>query len=567
MSNWLRATAGERIREKRQKAAWSGPPLPLNRETSRQGYRAETIIPARVLATVEGCCAPDDVAADAIYVVGEFSDGILRFYDSAGNLSNIELDQVGDEDTTYLVKYNSLGIPLWAARIGSPTNNADAERPAVVADTDGSVYLAGEMDASGELEFYNAGSNSPAITLTISDTIDAIYIAKYSSDGIIQWATTIATTLETAVRPSITVDRLHNIYVAGYYDGELNIYEAGNTDTPVKKLPGPVGEDIDNFLVKYTSAGQYVWATRIGGTGEEIIPSIICDVSNNIIIAGYYFSNPLEIYNQTDLSNTVLTLPTEGSGDNYLIKFNSNGIMQWATHIGGAGREDEPSIATDSQANIYISAFYDSSGLSFYNQTDQVNAATTIGNDSSDDMYLAKYSPSGVVGGIAVISGTSDEIQPDIAVDKDDNIIVSGSSDSSLLKIYNGGQTLNPLPVTPNKEITFVDGANNNAFLLKFNPSCIIQWGSYVGPTYNQAEPSVTTDTNGNICLTGEYFDINIPTTLHAYDAQGTSTLTLESSNENTNTFIIKYSTTGTPVWGAQALTGNNPQISTPFKV
>jgi hypothetical protein len=69
MSTWLRASAGERTREKRQKAARAGPAAPLNTETSTQGYRAETLVPAKVLATEEGCCVPFNPSLENAYYV------------------------------------------------------------------------------------------------------------------------------------------------------------------------------------------------------------------------------------------------------------------------------------------------------------------------------------------------------------------------------------------------------------------------------------------------------------------------------------------------------------------
>lgn len=69
MSTWLRASAGERTREKRQKAARAGPESPLNMETSTQGYRAETLVPAKALATEEGCCVPFNPSLENAYYV------------------------------------------------------------------------------------------------------------------------------------------------------------------------------------------------------------------------------------------------------------------------------------------------------------------------------------------------------------------------------------------------------------------------------------------------------------------------------------------------------------------
>jgi hypothetical protein len=39
------------------------------------------------------------------------------------------------------------------------------------------------------------------------------------------------------------------------------------------------------------------WAARLDGTGSEEVNGVAIDSSSNIVVTGYYNSNPLQIYN------------------------------------------------------------------------------------------------------------------------------------------------------------------------------------------------------------------------------------------------------------------------------
>ena len=60
------------------------------------------------------------------------------------------------------------------------------------------------------------------------------------------------------------------------------------------------------------------------------------DNANNIYITGYYVIDVLNIYNQDDPINPAFTLPPPLVINTYIVKYNTDGFVQWATYDGGS---------------------------------------------------------------------------------------------------------------------------------------------------------------------------------------------------------------------------------------
>lgn len=65
-------------------------------------------------------------------------------------------------------------------------------------------------------------------------------------------------------RLGIDVDASGNVFTTGYYTGSVADFDPGSG---VAGLPHVNGEDI--FVLKLTTAGNFVWAKSMGGDGNE----------------------------------------------------------------------------------------------------------------------------------------------------------------------------------------------------------------------------------------------------------------------------------------------------------
>src|SRR6185295_18871372 len=95
---------------------------------------------------------------------------------------------------------------------------------------------------------------------------------------------------------SIAVDSTANIYAAGTTTGNLQGTNAG---------------DRDAFVVKYDSAGNFLWSRQIGSVEDEAVVSTAVDSHGNVYLSGETGG---------DLAGT-----NAGPWDHFLAKYDSLG--------------------------------------------------------------------------------------------------------------------------------------------------------------------------------------------------------------------------------------------------
>jgi len=266
----------------------------------------------------------------------------------------------------------------WHVRWGS--SGAEERITGVVLDSSGNIYAAGNV-------FY-AGSPESAFSY--------MRLIKCNSFGNLTWEQTWNSSVFDGCM-DIVMDSLNNVYLGGFTKKSYT--------------------DINFCLIKYNSMGVQQWNRSWGGNEEEKCMGIAIDSSDNIYLTG--------------LTNSF---GTEGNGyDMYLVKCDSEGILQWSQTWNGNGSSDGYEIAIDSSNNIYVSGSI-------------VNQETHYSN-----IYLLMYDSSGILQWNRTWSGEyKKERVYDIAIDSSDNIYIAGTTkgpgtkgdDLCLLKYDNSGTLL-----------------------------------------------------------------------------------------------------------------------------
>lgn len=143
----------------------------------------------------------------------------------------------------------------------------------------------------------------------------------------------------------------------------------------------------DIFICKYTNAGRLVWATRLSGTGNDVGNSISMDSSGNVYVTGTYDSTPITIFNSD--GSTFGTLSNAVGTDAFVIKYNTNGIAQWVTRVGGTANEFGNGIFVGLSGNVYVIGSYSTNPVTIYNAN-----GTTFGTLSNSggpyDVFVVK---------------------------------------------------------------------------------------------------------------------------------------------------------------------------------
>jgi hypothetical protein len=189
-------------------------------------------------------------------------------------------------------------------------------------------------------------------TVTCSGNSD-VFIVKYSPAGSETWAKSAAGSLAD-LGNSLVIDANGNIFVTGIFESP-SITFGSVVITNANQSSSWISSDI--FLVKYSSAGNVVWAKGAGGGGNDVGKGVTCDAKGNVILTGYFDSSPMTI--------GTTTVSAFGGNDLLIAKYSSAGAFLWVNADGGSFSDEGKSISTDVNGNTIIAGNYNSPALYF----------------------------------------------------------------------------------------------------------------------------------------------------------------------------------------------------------
>lgn len=434
---------------------------------------------------------PSAVTTDTdgnVYVAGYYLSGPITFYNQSGSIFKTIPVNTGSWDG-FIVKYTYDGQVAWVSRIIGIGTTANAEYPNMLTtDTSGNVFVIGTHEFA-TLSLYN--QNDTVYGSLLNGGINDTFLIKYNSNGLVQWATRVSGTAS-EYGNSVVVDTSGNIYICGSSDSSSFIIF--NRDGTQFKTVGPRVADNEAFIIKFNSDGFAQWCATLTGNTNDIATRIQLDSSNNIYASGTYTSTSVSVFNQDNsLFKTINNGGAQGSSDSFIVKYNSSGMVQWATSINGIGGDIINSIATDSSGNIYIAGQYTTNPLMIYNQNQSLFG--TLANLGNNDAFLVKYDSTGIVQWSTRISGTAQQYGNSINIDSSNNIIMGGYY-ASPATIYNSnGDIATTLPAS----------VNNDIFIVKYNSSGVFQSYIRIIGSGQETVPNTSLDRTGNLIVVGQY--------------------------------------------------------------
>ena len=281
------------------------------------------------------------------------------------------------------------------------------------------------------------------------------------------------------------------------------------------------------------------------------------------------------------------TLPSYGLRDYFLFKFDNEGAIIWATHIGGTGSEFVyGGVGTDQAGNIYVTGGFRNDV--FFTPTESLAGTGLF------DIFLAKYDSDGTLGWYKNVGAGAKAQRPSsMTVGVTGNIILAGTFADSI-KI-DGTTTLyseNAIPdyfyseFDNNGNLNWVKHikVNNNPLsgaifdihahtdfltmtgvysdtvfiedeilvsdtlfdvhLIRTNLLGDLQWIRSIGGEGYVYSYNITSDPDDNVYVTGYYSSSSL-----IIDSTETEQITIESHAGGTDFFIAKYNSEGTFQW------------------
>ena len=341
--------------------------------------------------------------------------------------------------------------------------NGEERGNSFITDAAGNVYMVGFTSSNSDIATAGAHQTVYAGGPIVFGTggYDA-FLVKFNSSGVRQWATYYGGSQDD-MGISCAVDASGNVYMIGSTSSTSGIATAGAHETTVN----------DGFLVKFNSSGVRQWGTYFEGNGN----ACTTDASGNIYIVG--LTNSTSGIATAGAHQTVMS----GSGDAFLVKFNSSGVMQWGTYYGGAGVDIGYSCATDATGNVYLAGDTQQEFLPASSGMTTIGAHQSAYGGGYSDGFLVKFDSNGLRQWGTYYGGPNEDIGYSCATDASGNVYMSG-----------GTQSTSGIATSGAHQTTI-----NDAFLVCFNSSGVRQSGTYYGGIKNVC----TTDASGNVYMTG----------------------------------------------------------------
>lgn len=306
-----------------------------------------------------------------------------------------------------------------------------------------------------------------------------------------------------------------SVYVAGVFDGTVVL----GVDT----LRSKGGDDV--FIAKYVN-DKVVWSKHIGSIGDVNCSGIAADKNHSLYIVGNY---------EDTLSLGSSFLPSEGSVDMYMAKFDSSGVIEWAKNQGNSFRDEINAIDVSEDGDFFVAGRISSSNSTAQWVDYVFDNSDTI--RTKGGMFYAKYKTNGslVWAKMNGNNGTSASFPTDIVLDRAGNFAITGSFNGSYeyfdgqqVKSYNTG---------------FVMGTS---FTAKFDTSGSFKWVNVISASGNAGIAAskllysrIAVDSKGNIVKAGVYGNCD----LIIYG--GVSVKEIGGDD----IYIVKYDSTGQLSW------------------
>lgn len=172
---------------------------------------------------------------------------------------------------------------------------------------------------------------------------------------------------------SIALDSAQNVYVGGYTLSRNFPVTAGAYQTTFRGIEAQneFFNTGDAFVTKFTSGGSLVYATYLGGTGDDAIFGLAPASDGSVWVTGNTSSQDFPVTADAVQSAyagyTLLPFFTEQLfGDAFFAHLNAAGSsLLFATYLGGSQNDSGTAIAVDAAGLVYVAGFSDSLNFPF----------------------------------------------------------------------------------------------------------------------------------------------------------------------------------------------------------
>jgi hypothetical protein len=322
---------------------------------------------------------------------------------------------------------------------------------------------------------------------------------------------------------TIVVDRTGNSYTTGYFSGAVDfdpgpgVFEMANA-----------GGYFDSYVSKLNPDGEFVWARGFHGDGDVESFDVAVDGDKNVYVVG-------EFYGTVDFdpgSDSLIFYVAEPHAG-FVVKLDSMGDLLWASRFGNGWLCSIRSIDLDREGNVYVTGmFADSLDI-------DPGPGTYMLTDPGDhmDIFLCKLDADGNFLWGKHLLGTDDEAVPKVAVNSEEDVLVSGNF-TETLEFNLGGVSS-----------TLTSYGEKDSFVCKYDSNGELIWAKQIGGSSQEHCNALVCDSLDNIYLAGWFSGSS--------DFDPAVSVYTMNALEEFDIYVLKLSSGGEFLWCRQIVGGN----------
>ncbi|QOY91164.1 DUF7948 domain-containing protein [Paludibaculum fermentans] len=277
-------------------------------------------------------------------------------------------------------------------------------------------------------------------------------------------------------------------------DAAGNIYLGGqttSTDFPVTATASQktLAGGIDAFVARLDPTGKVIYSSLYGGSGDDYPFTMTADTQQNVYIAGMTTSGNLKTLSAQ--GNAIQATYAAGGTDAFVAKFNTvTGALVYATYLGGDYIDEVYRLVAAPDGSLYA-------GGDTGSRTFPGPAGTTLQNfNSSYNAFVAKINPAGSALTYCSLFGGSDyDSVRDMALAADGTLYIAGGTAST------------DLPVSATALQKKYGGNWEDGFLAVLDPAGKVTAMTYLGGPGIDSAMNVGLNADGTLLVTASTSD------------------------------------------------------------
>lgn len=291
--------------------------------------------------------------------------------------------QFNSSQDIYFTKLNPQGAVQWARRLGSSFPD---DGVALKCDKDNYFSITGTYSTVG----------SAPLSLHANDA----FIQHFDPSGNTVWNKTFLGDIS-CHGMDVAVDNAGNVFGVGNFTTKI-YFETNDT------LQSWGGYDF--YLVKYEPSGNFQWANKLGGTGNELFPHVATDGLKTIAVAGAFKGDFHFDWAQG--------LTQSDSVDGFVAMYDEAGVFQNGFRIGGPGIQSVEGISFGPEGDLYVTGYF----------TDSISVGQTglFSGTSQKRSFFLRVGQDGTVKWIKAATGPDWNSATGIVVSDAGKVYVSG---------------------------------------------------------------------------------------------------------------------------------------------